>query len=233
MDQIEIKFICDNIEPVNMAFPKTTKIEDALIQFLKKTNLIIELNLDIITFRYRNIILNKPENLKKSLFEIFRPQDTRLKIIYVSDCSSVIGGGGFFGVETIDVSKNKTENIGFSNSGKHYRIVIYGLNIQSKCKNNNCIAYKDTIYVKIGFVKNWNLLNNLTKIVCPECKKRVVPLNFGFFNCKYEIEYEKIDNEDILDGKVNGSSGKNEFRVFKEYSCGKATFSKLIFNITE
>ena len=232
MDQIEIKFICDNIEPVNMAFPKTTKIEDALIQFLKKTNSIIELNPENISFVHGPIILNRPENLKKSLFGIFKPKDRR-KIVKVFDYGGIKGGGGCFGVPTIDVSKNKTENIGFSKSGKHYRLVRYGLNIQSKCKNSNCIAYKDTIYVQIGFVKNWNLVYKHDTIVCPECKEKVMPLNFGFFNCKYEIEYEKIENEDYIDGKVNGSSGENEFIVFKEYSCGKATFSKLIFNITK
>lgn len=231
MDQIFIKFVCSCIKQVNIVFPKTTKIEDALIQFLKKTNSIIELKPEKIIFICRNILLNRPENLKKSLFEIGKYY--RDIVVKVYDNVGVTGGeGGFFGVSTIDVSKNKTENIGFSDSGKHYRLVRHGLNIQSKCKNNNCIAYKDTIYVQIGFVKNWNLLNNLDKIVCPECKKKVVPLNFGFFNCKYEIEYEKMETEDYIDGKVNGNSWENEFRVFQEYSCGKATISKLIFNIT-
>lgn len=143
------------------------------------------------------------------------------------------GGGGCFGVETIDVSKNKTKNIGFSNTGKLYRLVNYGLSIQSKCKNEICIAYQDTIYVNIGFVTNWNLLDNLKKIICPACQKRVVPLNFGFFNCKYEIEYEKIEEDDYKDGKINGFSGKEEYIIFDEYSSGKSTFTKMIFNITK
>ena len=137
------------------------------------------------------------------------------------------GGGGMFGLETIDVSKNNTKNIGFGSSGKYYRSVGWGLSIQSKCE-----AYEDTIYVQIGFVTNWDLLKNLKEVVCPACKKRVKPLNFGFYNCKYEIEYEKDENDEFKEGKVNGVSGEEDYIIFDEYSSGKATFTKLIFNIT-
>ena len=150
--------------------------------------------------------------------------------IYSNDRAQ--GGGGVFGLETIDVSKNNTKNIGFASSGKSYRLVEWGLSIQSKCKNNNCKAYEDTIYVQIGFVTNWDLLKNLKEVVCPACKKRVKPLNFGFYNCKYEIEYEKDENDEFKEGKVNGVSGAKDYIVFNEYSSGKATFTKLIFNIT-
>ena len=143
-----------------------------------------------------------------------------------------LGGGGSFGLETIDISKNNTKNIGFGNSGKFYLSVDYGLSIQSKCKNRDCEAYDHTVYVQIGFVTNWNLLNNLKEVVCPACKKRVKPLNFGFYNCKYEIEYEMDENDEFKEGKVNGVSGHKDYIVFDEYSSGKATFTKLIFNIT-
>ena len=58
-------------------------------------------------------------------------------------------------------------------------------------------------------------------------------MNFGFFNCKYEIEYEKIEDDGYKSGRVNGTSGKREFIVFDQYSSGKASFSQLIFNITK
>ena len=61
------------------------------------------------------------------------------------------GGGGFFGVNTIDVSKNKTKNLGFDNDAPIYRLVSYGLNIQSKCKNKNCKAFEDVIYIQFDF----------------------------------------------------------------------------------
>ncbi len=232
MDQIRIKFINESecIKPVDFIFPRTTKIEDALIQFLQKTNSIIDLSVEKTTFFFKGKILNKSHYLQKSLSEIFKFENN---IVKVMDNGSVIGGGGFFGIETIDISKNKTKNIGFSSSGPYYRSVWYGLNIQSKCKNKSCVAYEDTIYVKIGFVQNWDLLCNRQKIICPECNRKVVPLNFGFFNCKYEIEYEKIEDDGYKSGRVNGASGKREFIVFDQYSSGKASFTQLIFNITK
>ena len=144
-------------------------------------------------------------------------------------------GGGFFGVETIDISKNYgTNNIDSSSSAPFYRLIESGLNIQSICKTNNknCIANEKTIYIPIGFVKNWNLLDHLNQVKCPECKEIVKPLNFGFLNCKYEIEYEKLENDEYNDGKVKGRTDWDEFIIFDQYYSGKAFFKKLIFNIT-
>jgi len=147
-------------------------------------------------------------------------------------CDRFDGGGGFFGVNTIDVSKNKTKNLGFDYSAPNYRLVSYGLNIQSKCKNKNCKAFEDVIYIQFHFVTNWNLLENIDKVRCPECNARVKPINFGFFNCKYEIEYEKDEDDEIKSGKISGKSGENDFIIFDDYSSGTAIFMKLIFNIS-
>ena len=124
------------------------------------------------------------------------------------------------------------KDIGFSETNKFYRRVNFGLSIQSTCKNKSCIAHDDTIYIQLGFVRNWNLLNNLEKVVCPACNKRAMPSNFGFFNCRYEIEYEKNEDGDFKSGTVTGTSGEKEYKIFDQYSSGNASFNKLIFNIT-
>lgn len=142
------------------------------------------------------------------------------------------GGGGYFGISTIDVSKNKTKNLGFDKEAPDYRLVSYGLNIQSKCKNKNCKAYEDIIYIQFNYVTKWNLLENIDKVRCPVCNSRVKPINFGFFNCKYEIEYEKDEDDEIKSGTISGESGEKDFIVFDDYSSGKAIFIKLIFNIS-
>ena len=146
---------------------------------------------------------------------------------------NVEGGGGIFGIETIDISKNYgTNNMDFSSSAPSYRLIVSGLNIQSICKNNKiCIANEKIIYVQIGFVTNWNLLLHQNEVICPECKRRVKPLNFGFLNCKYEIEYEKLEDDEYNDGKVKGKADSKEFIIFDQYYSGKAIFKKLIFNI--
>ena len=213
-------------------------IEISLVQNRRRKYIIVNKNDTIIDLKKKygcneNYIWKLGDRLledEKRISDYDIEEDDTIDSILMKEIEE---GGGVFGVETIDVSKNNTKNIGFGHSGKHYRLVSYGLNIQSKCKNKNCLAYEDTIYVIIGFVTNWNLLNNLQTIVCPECKKRVKPLNFGFYNCNYEIEYEKDEDDDYKDGKVNGHSGQNDFIIFDEYSSGKATFTKLIFNITE
>lgn len=158
----------------------------------------------------------------------FKPE----AIINVRDKITKAGGGG---ITTVDISKNNTITISFSSTAPYYREVCAGLNIKSICKNknNSCDALNDVIYIKIGFVKNWNLCENLEKKVkCPVCDGRVKPLNYGFTNCNYEIEYEKEVDDGYEDGKVNGKAEKNEFKIFNESESGTAVFPKLIFNIT-
>ena len=138
-----------------------------------------------------------------------------------------IAGGG---VSTVDVSKNKTKIIPFGNTGKKYRIVCHGLNIKSKCKNSSCEAYNDVIYIQIGYVVGWNLLDNLKeKVRCPSCKARVKPLNFGFWLCRYEIEYEKETENGYDENTVKGEAG-DEYKTFANED-DKVEFTRLVFNI--
>ena len=154
--------------------------------------------------------------------EIDLTDDTEISII-----SPSIAGGGLM---TVDVSKNKTKIVPFGNTGKKYRIVCPGLNIKSKCKNKACEAYKDTIYIKIGYVTKWNLLNNLKeKVRCPSCNERVKPLNFGFWLCRYEIEYEKETENGYDENVVKGEVG-NEYKTFANED-DKVEFTRLVFNI--
>ena len=37
------------------------------------------------------------------------------------------------------------------------------------------------------------------------CNRRVSPLNFGFTNCNYEIEYEIYVKDGYENGNINGS----------------------------
>ena len=76
MDQIRIKFINESecIKPVDFIFPRTTKIEDALIQFLKKTNSIIDLSVEKTTFLFRGKILNSSQNYKKVFQKFLNPK---------------------------------------------------------------------------------------------------------------------------------------------------------------
>lgn len=141
-----------------------------------------------------------------------------------------ISGGG---VSTVDVSKNKTTILGLTHdpNAKFYECVIPGLNIKSECKNKSCEAYNNRIFIQIGYVTRWNLLDNLReKVRCPNCKERVKPLNFGFWDCRYEIEYEKETENGYEESTVSGEAGADDFKIFDNEN-DKADFTRLIFNI--
>ena len=142
------------------------------------------------------------------------------------------GGGGTcgFGLSTIDISKNNTRIIRFDKSAPFYRYLCNGLNIQAKCCND-CQAKNEIVFCQIGFVRDYNISNNLENIRCPACGNEVYPKNFGFLRCKYKIDYTKWENDKKQSGTVEGEAG-NEFKIFSEYS-GKANFSKLVFHVTQ
>ena len=132
----------------------------------------------------------------------------------------------------LKISQNKVKILDLLDSSHSYRYIIPGLNIKSKCNNKFCIAFNDIIYIQIGYVKYWNLFDHLNVLVCPICKKNVKPDNFGFFKCNYEIEYEKKDDNEFEEGKVDGSAEDDDFIKFNKNESGKAIFNKLVFNIT-
>lgn len=141
-----------------------------------------------------------------------------------------IEGGG---VNIVDISKNITNECGPSKIGPSYRDWRYGLNIRSTCKNRNCDAYNDTIYVQIGYVENWNLNTHLKdQVLCPCCRKMVKPKNFYFFKCKYKIDYIKEINDDEYDtGYIEGFASNRKYRHFDEKESGNAIFVELTFNV--
>jgi len=141
-----------------------------------------------------------------------------------------IEGGG---VNIVDISKNITNECGPSKIGPSYRDWCYGLNIRSTCKNRNCDAYNDTIYVQIVYVEKWNLNTHLKdQVLCPCCRKMVKPKNFYFFKCKYKIDYIKEINDDEYDtGYIEGFASNRKYRHFDEKESGNAIFVELTFNV--
>ena len=141
-----------------------------------------------------------------------------------------VSGGG--GVNTVDITKNITNECEPAKSGPTYREGCNGLNIQAKCKNNNCNAYNDTIYVKIGYVQDWNLNAHLKdQVLCPSCGRMVKPKNYFFFECKYRIDYIKEVDDEYDTGYIEGSASGRLYKYFDEKESGNATFVELKFNV--
>ena len=140
--------------------------------------------------------------------------------------------GGGFGLNTIDVSKNNTRIVEFDNNAPYYRRVGSGLSIQAIC-GSDCEAKDKIVYCHIGFVRNYDVLQNIGNgnIKCPACKNLIYPKNFGFLRCKYKIDFTKWEGNKPISNSVEGEADE-KFKVFSEYS-GNANFTKLIFTVTE
>ena len=141
-------------------------------------------------------------------------------------------GGAGFGLNTIDVSKNNTRIVEFDKNAPYYRYVRYGLSIQAIC-GSDCEAKDEIVYCPIGFVRNFDVLQNIGNgnIICPACKNLIYPKNFGFLRCKYKIDFTKWEGNKPISNSVEGEADE-KFKLFSEYS-GNANFTKLIFTVTE
>ena len=148
-------------------------------------------------------------------------------VIY-SSRKNVGGGCAGFGLNTIDITKNRTKIVEFDPNAPFYRYVENGMSIQAIC-GNNCRAKDEIVYCKIGFVRDYDLLYHLGDIKCPACKSEVYPKNSGFLRCNYKIDYEKWENNKKSSGTIEGRAD-NKFILFSEYS-GNANFTKLVFNV--
>ena len=139
---------------------------------------------------------------------------------------------GGSGVNTVDITKNITNECEPAKSGPKYREGCNGLNIKAKCKNKNCNAYNDIIFVKIGYVQDWNLNVHLKdQVLCPSCGKMVKPQNYFFFECKYRIDYIKEVDDEYDTGYIEGSASGRLYKYFDEKESGNATFVELKFNV--
>ena len=140
-------------------------------------------------------------------------------------------GGGGYGLNIIDISRNNTKIIEIDDKAPSYRVVTPGLGVQAFC-GNDCEAKNKIVYCSLGFVRDYDILQHLSEIKCPSCKKVVYPKNFGFIYCKYAVYYEKWENGKKYTGDVSGKAEK-EFILFDEYSSGNANFIRIVFDVCD
>lgn len=163
-------------------------------------------------------------------YKTFSDYDIEEDDVIISSANNI--GGGGFGLNTIDVSKNNTKIVEFDYNAPYYRTVGNGLSIQAIC-GSDCEAKDKIVYCPIGFVRNYDVLQNIGNgnIKCPACKNLIYPKNFGFLRCKYKIDFTKWEGNKPISNSVEGEADE-KFKLFSEYS-GNANFTKLIFTVTE
>lgn len=225
MDELKISFHFDDSQ-VEMNFPKTITIEDALIQFLKKTNSLITLSTDKIVFFYKNRILNESNNLKKSLFQVFSiNRDITVRVV---DTGLICGGGP---VDFCDVSKKKHEGHKLTSDGPTYRITGKGINIYGLCKGNSCKAYDKEVIVPIN-KKTFDLINEKYDLKCPLCSNIIIPKTVGFRNCEYKISGKKYQNNNIEKFSfIDRADNSGEIKYYNPNDNGTALMIELKFEI--
>jgi len=199
-------------------------VRDFLLDYLKKNTNDVSLDSNKYHFVVHAKVLNSPKFIDRKIGDCLR----KGSIVNLLRKKDIHYSGGFM---TIDISKNQTKEIEPGYTELSYRETFYGLNIQSKCKNRNCEAYNDTIYIPIGYVENWSLSGHFKdQVICPSCKKMAKPINYYFIDCYYKIEYIKEDDEEIINDSIDGYASHDKFKTFEEAS-GKANFVDLIFTV--
>ena len=210
---------------INVSYDASITARDFILDFTSKHTSQSSIDSTLYTFKYGGRILNSPKFLDKKLQDLIKNNS----VVYFTRKKWMLYSGGII---TVDVSKNITKEVQPANGSLSYRIGCDGLCIQATCKNENCIAYNDTVYAKIGYVQNWNLFEHLEdSVLCPSCKELVNPENYYFRNCYYRIDFIKNEAGKMIRGSVNGDASPDKYKYFFEKESGQALFSKLVFSV--
>ena len=216
----------DQGKVISVSYDASITIKDFIRDYLAKNSNYVSLDPNVNIFKAGGKILNSQRYLDKLLKDVIQTDS----IVIFNRKKDIAYSGG---IETVDISKNKTKEVIPGKSGPSYKYGSKGLNIRATCKNNNCIAYNDVVYIQIGYVQNWNLFDHLEdKVVCPSCKEMVNPENYYFKKCFYKIDYIKNCDGKMKRGSISGSASSDNFKKFDEEESGKAIFAKLVFNVT-
>jgi len=220
--------IDDKGKIINVSYDASITARDFILDFTSKHTSLSTTDSTVYTFKYGTKILNLPKFLDKQLQYLIQNGS---KVIFVRKHEVNYSGGG---LSTVDVSKNITKEVEPGKTGPSYRRGCDGLCIRATCKNENCIAYNDTVYARIGYVQNWNLFEHLEdSVLCPSCKELVSPENYYFMDCYYKIDFIKNDGGKMKRGSVSGDAGSDKFKKFDEEESGQALFVKLVFSVTK
>ena len=96
----------------------------------------------------------------------------------------------------MDVSNNSSlKTIAFSDKAPAWRYGTTGLNIEGKCANAACRAYRQMVVDPKGMV-SWSLIAGQAH--CPMCSQRFLPITCGFIRCMWAYDGIKLDQSGKL-----------------------------------
>ena len=212
-------------EMIDVVYNSSKTAKEFILDFTENYTNFTTFDPSIYVFKSGAKIINSPRFLNKKLCWLIKENQT---VYFVRKADLNYSGGE---LSTVNISKNKTKEIQHTPNDIWYKYKNNGLNILSKCRNKECIAYNDDICINIGYVQNWDIFTNLDEINCPCCGNKVKPLNFAFKHCSYLIQYNIKINGDY-EGRTNkGTTISDKFVMFDIKESGNADYYKLVFNV--
>ncbi|EGZ22147.1 hypothetical protein PHYSODRAFT_489945 [Phytophthora sojae] len=97
-----------------------------------------------------------------------------------------------------------------------WRICRDGLNIEGRCKNRACVAYKQLVIHPADF-QVFNLMKD-GGVKCPMCGSKVKPLTCGFYDCAWKFEGVKASDRFFASSPWRSASGETLLIITKTKS---------------
>jgi len=169
--------------------------------------------------KIKDLKLNLTENEEFDLYfngKLLNPEklltDYGINSYSTIEKKNILKGGLIKNFEFADITKqSQTKKLECYNKKFlcPWRIVRKGLNLEGKCLNKNCDAYKKIVIINKKFGK-FDILNE--KNYCPICNNLIEAKTCGFSGCTFCISGKKIGKND----KIVNINGFGEWEDVKE-----------------
>ncbi|RMX61978.1 hypothetical protein DD238_008186 [Peronospora effusa] len=127
----------------------------------------------------------------------------------------------------VDVSNNSLITARkFSPDAPEWRLVSKGLNIEGRCRNRECRAYRSMIIDRKEFVP-FNLMRD-DDIECPICHCEVRPITCGFYGCAWRFEGVTGSENLSICSQWNDASGDMYHRFDPDEVNGSVEWASLL-----
>ncbi|CAI5739944.1 unnamed protein product [Peronospora destructor] len=114
----------------------------------------------------------------------------------------------------------------FSPKAPEWRLVSKGMNIEGRCKNPECSAYRKMIIDRKKFVP-FNLIRD-DNIQCPMCCCKVKPITCGFYDCAWRFEGVTGSVNLSICSQWNDASGEVYHRFDSDAANGSVEWASLL-----
>ena len=124
------------------------------------------------------------------------------------------GGLPSLGFEFASMERPKFN--GFSENAPDYRFIGEGFNLEGRCMNEKCRAFKKLAWSRLGFSRSVNKVDSVFETAgfnigpllhntpCPLCNESMDPdsiVSCGFFQCRYTFEGYQQGKKSVIKGK--------------------------------